>query len=282
MKIMMNSRIRLGLLVLVLIKMMDVAYAAGSAAHPNAEVDSARLKTALSLLDKTETGKAALAKVKELDIPIQSADISKTEIVATRSMDGSKEKLSYQIQVLVARDKDPVFQALDLAHELVHATNPKRNPFDPKLSASEYVRHGIEGEGGEAQAIAQECKVGKELIDVAEAKHEMKNETVQLIKARCQFVWNTADNESKWKQSFYQVGQYYRQFTSMVRGMDMNLKVEAKSPIFASAVAHKPYPLALLEEYIDITKRICEKNRKIASEAVSVLEERCRAVSLVP
>jgi hypothetical protein len=275
---MMNSRIKLAVCLLVLIKIIAVAHAEAPTSAQNTEIEAARLKSALSILDRTATGHAALEQVKQLDIPIKSSAVSKTEIIATRSVSGSEEKLSFQVRVLVAGDKDPVFQALDLAHELVHASHPKKNPFDPNLSASDYVRYGIEGEGGEAQAIAQECKVGKELMNEPAFKKEIKNETFELIKARCQYVWNNENNQSKWKQSFYQVGQHYRQFMSMVANMKLDLKVESKTPIFASAVAHKPYPLALLEEYIDITQRICRSNRKIASEAMNVLESRCQSI----
>lgn len=274
---MMNSRFRLSLGLLVLMKMIAVAHAGASAAHPTAEIEAARLKMAMTLLERTESGKAALEKMRSLSIPVKSAPVSKTDIIATRKSDGSKESYSYEVQVLIAGDKDPVFQALDLAHELVHATHPNKNPFDPKLSATDYVRHGIEGDGGEAQAIAAECKVGKEMIDMAD-KTDLKNETAQLIRARCQYVWNTQANPSKWTQSFYQVGQHYREFAAKISEMNLHLKVESKSPIFSSAAAHKPYPLALLDEYIEITKVICSKNRKIASDAVTALQERCESV----
>jgi len=255
-----------------------LAWGAAQGVHPMAEIEAARLKNALTILGATKSGKAELELAKSLDIPIQSAKISKTDITATRTVTSKGEKFSYQVQVWVAKDKSPVFQALDLAHELVHATHPKKNPFDPNLSAVDYIRYGIEGEGGEAKAIQQECQVGQELIDLAQTTHDLKDETVRLIQTRCQFVWDTEANAAKWTQSFYQLGQYYQQFVSMISRTDEDLKVSAKSPIFSSAVAHEPYPLALLEEYIDVTRRLCARNRKIASEALSELADRCRSV----
>ena len=253
-------------------------------------MEATPLERALNLLAQTKTGSEELKLARQLNIPIRAGAVSKTDITATRSLKNNEEILSFQTQVIVAQDKDAIFQALDLAHELVHATHPKSNPFDPKLNFSDYVKHGIEGEGGEAQAIEAECKAGQELIEESSVKSQIKAETVQLIKARCQFVWQTAQNASKWKQSFYYLGQYYRDFMSQVYGLNLDQasraewreKVEAKSPMFASAVAHKPYPLALLEEYVEITKRVCERTktstvgRAIAS--LPLLQERCKAI----
>ena len=229
-------------------------------------------------------------KSRALQVPIGEGSISKTEITATRTVQNQTEKLNFKTQVLVASDKEPVFQALDLAHELVHAVNPKHNPFDPALSASAYVQSGIESEGGEANAIAQECKVGKEMIETS----HLREEAIQMIKARCQFAWKTEASPSRWTESFYFMGQYYRDFLRQIRGTrrahedpkaesNWDVKVANRSPVFSSAVAHKPYPLALLEEYLEITKTICARAktsalaRKIASASQS-LEERCQAV----
>ena len=62
-------------------------------------------------------------------------------------------------------------------------------------------------------------------------------------------------------------------------------RVEARSPQFSSAVAHKPYPVALLEEYLQITQGICNRarnnalTRKIASAgAADLLDERCKDI----
>ena len=255
----------------------------------HAKVAFSELDKAVAMLEATKTGAAELARARELRIPIIAGQVSKTDITATRVMIGNEEKLTYQTEVMVAQDKEAAFQALDLAHELVHATNPKNNPFDPSLNLADYVKHGIEGAGGEAQAIAAECKAGQEMIEQTGAT-ALKTDTIQTIKARCQFVWKTVPQDSKWKQSFYHLGNHYGEFLSQVAGLhlkenekaDWRDKVESKSPMFASAVAHKPYPLALLEEYVEITKRVCEKtklksiNRAIAS--ISLLQERCRAV----
>ena len=271
------------MVILILALFNSFSLAQVSAGAGSSETNLAR---AIALLGSTATGKAELESARQLHVPIVEGTVSKTEITATRQVQGSSENLKFTTQVLVAQDKDPVFQALDLAHELTHATHPTKNPFDPNLNATEYVRTGIEGEGGEAAAVAQECQVGKELVE----QNKVKEEMAQLIKARCQYVWKTGSDQEKWNRSFYYLGQYYHQFMSSIRGMGGNFKssfngpmvVEAKSPMFSSAVAHKPYPMALLEEYVEITRTVCNRAktnslaRKIAS--LGLLEQRCHGI----
>ncbi len=239
---------------------------------------SSRLNVAENWLGKSVTGSAILALAKKQKIVVHEGPVSKTELTATRYTDGKKESLRYSTQVMIAASKDPVFQALDMAHELTHASHPNSNPFDPNLNAEIYVRRGIESEGGEAQAILQECRVGRELLP------KMKDEIAKMVKARCQLVWNMEGDEVKWKRSFYQLGQYYEDFMGMVsrlkmdrtRKMDWAQEIEPKSPMFASAVTHKPYPLALLEEYLQVTEKICQNG--IRSVITSALNQRCTSI----
>jgi len=114
-----------------------------------------------------------------------------------------------------------------------------------------------------------------------------------LIKARCQVVWKASANESKWKQSFYYMGQYYRDIFARIGGLRLDSaeraewedKLVARTPLFSSAVAHKPYPLALLEEYVEITRKVCgraEKSRGMgrALASIPLLRERCESVGV--
>lgn len=249
------------------------------------------LVEAIQLLQKTPSGRELYARAKARQVPIREGQISKTEITATRTIRGDSEQLNFVVQVLISQDKEPVFQALDLAHELIHAVSDKKNPFDPHMSATDYVRHGIEGKGGEAEAIAEECKVGRELVALDGV---VKSETAGLIKARCQYVWKLEKDESRWKRSFYQLGQYYRSFVKAWLGTqpaddhrrEWAEKLERRSPIFSSAAAHKPYPVALLEEYLEVTRIICERavrspaGRSLAS--MSALRDRCRSLDGTP
>lgn len=251
------------------------------------------LEMAMDILDHTATGSHEIHEAQGLDIPIHTGPVSKTNVTATRSIQGDQESFTFKTEVVIAADKDPVFQALDLAHELVHATEPKGNPFDPKLSANDYVRQGIEGKGGEAAAIGKECEVGREIVASEYLKTRIKADQLDLIKARCQVVWKASANDSKWKQSFYFMGQYYRDILASLGGLRLDHadraeweeKLEARTPLFSSAVAHKPYPLALLEEYVDITRKVCGRaqrargmGRTLAS--IPLLKNRCEAVGI--
>lgn len=262
---------------------------------------ASKLDEALAILAKTESGRALLNEASRAKVPIFPGTVSRTDIVATRTTRGREETLGFKMQVFVAQDKDPVFQALDISHELIHATHPQENPFDPHLSPEAYIRHGIESEGGEAKAIARECQVGQEIVSnpVFTEKSDSgdviaKPETVQLIRARCRFVWQTARDESKWKRSFYQLGHYYRDFLKQVAGLRLEMDeseklsrpMEPRSAMFHSAVAHKPYPLALLEEYVQITKKICERSQgaglaRLGRTLSAIgLTRRCQAVGV--
>lgn len=244
------------------------------------------LNQAMAMLEKTEIGKSIMKEAREKNLSIVEGRISKTEIIATRVVQGKEERLEFNVQVIVSRDKSPVFQAIDLAHELVHALHPKSNPFDPKLNAVDYIRSGIESEGGEAQAILQECKVGRELVPVVE------DESAQLIKARCQYVWKTENNQNLWKLSFYHLGKQLDLFRNKLNSINVDQvkrdiiarMVQPKDPMFTSAAANKPYPLALLDEYVEITQKICNKSfqRRIATvptPATVAMEERCQSLS---
>jgi hypothetical protein len=238
------------------------------------------LEKAYSILEKSSIGKSLLEEVKEQGLSITEGSISKTEIVATRTTSGNNEKLEFHVQVLISKDKNPVFQAIDLAHELAHALHPKMNPFDPNLNAVDYIRQGIEAEGGEAQAIMQECKVG------AEISRYVADEEARLIKARCKFVWHAEKDETLWKKSFYHLGKYSRFFLNKLvsinhdqqKNEEMIGKVQTRDPLFTSATANKPYPLALLDEYVEITKKICNRSqgKKNSSMVDKTLEERCQ------
>lgn len=245
------------------------------------------LSKAINLLNQTSLGKEVLQKAHDQNLSIIEGRISKTEIIATRVVQGGVERLDFDVQVIISRDKSPVFQAIDLAHELVHALHPKSNPFDPKLNAVDYIRDGIESEGGEAHAILQECQVGRELVQIVE------QEPAQLIKARCQYVWKTEKDQNQWKLSFYHLGKHFALFQSKLNSVhaendqikNISKMVQSKDPLFTSAAANKPYPLALLDEYVEITQKICNKSkeRKLASvQATSnptAMDERCQSLS---
>lgn len=247
----------------------------------------------MSLLRKTNRGSQLLKKAEQMNIPVEAGDVSRTDLTASRVSGGKGEPFQFQVRVIISREKDPLFQAMDLAHELIHAFGPKVNPFDPGLDPLSYIRRGIEGPGGEVEAIRSECAVGREFLDAGAAKLQVKSDSLLLLKARCLSAWKSKDEPLKWVKNFYNLGHFHNDFMSTVNTLNLTYdeklrwrgQVGTRSPMFSSAVTHKPYPLALLEEYIQITRQVCDKakerihsGRSLASE--SPLFGRCDTVGV--
>ncbi len=249
---------------------------------PSSGQTESGLEPAERLLEATPAGRQVLDAAREGRIHWGQGQVSRTEVTATRSVHDGVETVHYETRVIISGSKSPVFQALDLAHELVHALRPKENPFHPTLRAGDYVVRGIEGEGGEAEAIAYECKVGREWVESVKPAG-LSQEDRALVRARCGMVWKAAADSEKWKRSFYYLGQHYRDFLERLTRLDpgpVELKwwkdhIDPRTPVFTSAMAQKPYPVALLEEYLELTKKIC--SRSPASE--SPFAKRCGTLS---
>lgn len=258
--------------------------------------ESGPLEDAFRILDGTRTGAAIHERARKSGIPVVLGSVSKTDLVATRkggssgSGAGARTEVLTEVRVSVAFNKEPVFQALDLAHELTHAAESRPNPFDPKLDPITYVKSGIEGAGGEASAIRAECEVGKEILGAAR-RLKIGSATRLLIRARCASVWRAAAEPARWIDTFYQLGHHYWDFMHALSGLGLDQarlarwkrRLKARSPLFSSAVTHKPYPLALLEEYIDMTRKVCAhvKNTPARDPASGArFEGRCEALGL--
>jgi hypothetical protein len=274
---------------------LPVSLASEVRASPESRIvePEAGLVPALSLLKKTVRGSQILKQAEQMRIPLELGDVSRTDVTASRMAGGKAEPFRFNVRVVISREKEPVFQAMDLAHELIHAFGPKVNPFDPQLDPLTYVRRGIEGPGGEVEAIRSECAVGRELLDAGTQKLQVKGDSLQLVKARCVAAWKSKDEPLKWVKNFYNLGHFHDDFVSTVSTLNLTTEerirwrgqVGTRSPMFSSAVTHKPYPLALLEEYIQITRQVCEKakdrirsGRSLASE--SPLFGRCDTVGV--
>ncbi len=251
------------------------------------------LDPAMNLLRRTHRGSQLLKKAEQMNIPLAAGEVSRTDVTASRMSGGKGDPFQFQVRVVISREKEPLFQAMDLAHELIHALGPKLNPFDPSLDPLTYVRRGIEGPGGEVEAIRSECAVGREFLDAGAEKLQVKADSLLLLKARCLSAWKSKDEPLKWVKNFYNLGHFHNDFISTVNTLSLTSEervrwrgqVGIRSPMFSSAVTHKPYPLALLEEYIQITRQVCEKardrvrsGRNLASE--SPLFGRCDTVGV--
>ncbi len=253
-------------------------------AIPSSGQTESGLEPAERLLEATSAGRQVLEAARESRIPWGHGQVSRTEVTATRNVHDGVETVHYETRVIISGSKSPVFQALDLAHELVHALRPKENPFHPTLRAGDYVVRGIEGEGGEAEAISYECRVGREWVESVKPS-VLSEEDRALVRARCGMVWKAMADGQKWKKSFYYLGQHYRDFLERLTRLDpgpVELKwwkerIDPRTPVYTSAMAQKPYPLALLEEYLELTRKICSRS----PAAETPFSKRCGSIDRV-
>ncbi len=143
---------------------------------------------------------------------------------------------------------------LDLAHELTHAVSkPAWDPYDPELSAGDYLTAAIEGAGGEIEAVATECRVAQEL--------STRLETIDL--SRCsKYLSEGSVDAARIREDFYRVGRWYPR---LVRSLGKDVRrfphLSSKPPRLFSSTGHAPYPAALLDEFAEITSIACQNSR---------------------
>ncbi len=193
------------------------------------------------------------------------AEHSKTDAVLTRTFDAKtgRESRSRDVRITLRRDSTPEDLALDLAHELVHATtNPEWDPYDPRLSAARYVLNALESPGGEVEAVFWECTVAQELMP------RVKNTAVWR---RCEgyLEGKPAQDQvhARILQDFYRVGreiEWVRKRLGEEEGLFPVLSDEA--PKLYSSTGNAPYPVALIHEFEELNRIACENSqRRLAS-----------------
>jgi len=233
------------------------------------------------LLSRTTRGSELLHEFFKSQVQVESGSVSRTEFTALRRVSDPAPR-GWKIVIHLNTSKDDIDQALDLAHELTHALSPRLNPYDPNLTLEGYVEHGIEGPGGEADAIMTECVVGQQLMNSVDVSDR------ERIRRRCLTAWNAVEDRSdakknknriaslteekkeNWKKSFYAVGEYFGIAKHWLRHVS---SLSQESPQFISAMAKRPYPLALIEEYLGISRALCTRvTDRIASGSASVLD----------
>ncbi|MCO5141548.1 MAG: hypothetical protein M9962_00490 [Oligoflexia bacterium] len=222
----------------------------------------------VAVLEKSKTGKQIIEKAKgrdpEIWMKIKLAESSYTESVFARSyslLDGGEE---IKIRHLVHLKKDLGFSdaVLDLAHELVHFNHKSvLDPYGAKFNLESFVRHGIEGEGGELEAFRNECLVSWELEQ--KISDFPKHSLCQPYKKDGSFAYEKAKND------YYAIGSWKLREEVRVAVPE----VHRSKVIFTSSYASKPYPVALAEEYYATKQAACTNNQKkhrlIASQAES-------------
>jgi hypothetical protein len=233
-----------------------------------------RIEMAIEILSRVPSGNALIKKSLhtwnlksnfDLTQVVKSGPVSRTDAVLTRHFDSDtgKESREREVTVYVNDDQSLVNMILDIAHEMVHATSrPSWDPYDPSLTPGQYILSAIDGEGGEVQAVAMECKVALEL-----------SKDYQIPTKRCHSYFNsTAGNQiveiEPIRRDFYRVGQWKAELVKTL-GSETSLfpRLSNEAPELYSSTGNAPYPVALLKEYQALTQVACENTRHRYSSA---------------
>jgi hypothetical protein len=181
--------------------------------------------------------------------------------------------------------------AMDLAHELVHATTPPTwDPYDPTLTAGKYMHAALEANGGEIDAVFAECEVAVDL-----------KRDLDIRSNRCDryLVLTGLENKlsvdrTKIQGDFYRVGKWENYVrTRLGKETGRFPLLSTKEPELYSATGSAPYPVALMREYDELNRVACENARKRGdgrspasitvdgseSKTSTSLGDRCRGLS---
>jgi hypothetical protein len=246
--------------------------ATGESLSSNSE-DSERvtLEEVLQLLEKSSTGRAMLQKALRAWGLKERGDVlsrlkwgtaSRTDAVLIRHYDSEtgKEARERKVTIYLRQNQPRADLMLDLAHELVHATaKPSWDPYDPKLTAGAYIRAAIEGEGGEVDAVRVECEVSNEIFGE-------KSDSPSAARCRKYAFSNPVEMIRK---DFYRVGSWKKKLQSNL-GAEKKLfpLLSEEHPALYSSTGGTPYPVALYEEYRQMTAVACENTKRRAPAAM--------------
>lgn len=228
----------------------------------------AKLKLALKLLEKTQSGKELLSRAKKqwglksdqdvLD-KLRLGTVSKTDAILTRLLDPStgRETRQREITIYLRQSQQLLDTVLDLAHELTHAVfGPSWDPYDPRLTPGRYIWASLESSGGEVDALTWECRVGMELY----------REIPELSVHRC-LRYLSEDglhiDRGKILADFYRVGSYKSELERRLGKETPSLPLlSSDKPELFSSTWNDPYPVALYKEFRTLTKMACENSNK--------------------
>lgn len=214
----------------------------------------------LAILETVPEGQAILEKAKKKDPlfldRIRSGDASYTESTFARTyslLDG-QEKIELKHDVTISKHLPLGEAVVDFAHELVHFTEKAMlDPYKPGFELEEFVRRGIEGQGGELQALRQECLVAWSL------KRQYRKYPEHRLCEPYQGKKGEFLNQ-KALGDYYALGSWKKRASPKLLKAIPELTTE--DVVFTSSYAKKPYPIALTEEFDATRETACVNNRK--------------------
>ncbi len=265
----------------------------GSSGVRAAETQSARTaKDAIELLAKTPTGKKILTRAmtfwnesSQMGIlkHLAYGPVSRTDAVLTRhyNPENGEEIRERYVTVILKRDQPLMDVAMDLGHELIHATVPPTwDPYDPSLTPGKYMFAALEANGGEIDAVFAECEIA------ADFKRDLDIQT-----NRCDRYLTLASPDNrlavdriKIQTDFYRVGKW-EGFVRTRLGKERTTfpLLSHKTPELYSATGGAPYPVSLMREYEELNRVACENVRKrggaARAPATEKLGDRCQGMS---
>jgi hypothetical protein len=230
--------------------------------------DMERVQHALLVLARVHSGRIALDRARrawKLDSNEQLiryfrwSDVSKTDAVLTRKLNpkSGKEERERKVVIYLRKDQSQEDLLLDIAHELTHASHgPSWDPYDPELTAGEYIYATIEADGGEVDALLMECRVGLELGMAGSS-------SVERCKRYLGAESKTLPIRHKVLADFYRVGRWKKEVEGKLGRERVRFPhlSEENAQLFSST-GQAPYPVALIREYEEITQIACENSRR--------------------
>ena len=230
-----------------------------------------RISDALEVLRRVPSGKVLLeralehwemASFSELLTLFSWGSASKTDAVLTRHFNPKtgREQRERRVTIFLRNDQSLQDLVLDIAHELTHATaKPDWDPYDPYLTPASYIWNAIEGGGGEVDALVAECQVGMELA----SRYGVSADRCKRYRGASEDSLHPVIERQKVVRDFYRVGNWHEDLTRAL-GTDLTLfpMLSDDKPELYSSTGHAPYPVALLQEYDDITRIACTNSKK--------------------
>ncbi len=238
------------------------------------------LAEAISRLGLSQSGRDILERARhywrlgstsELLTRVKWGLASRTDAVLTRTLDPKtgKEGRKREVSVYIRQGQTLVETTLDIAHELVHATAPPAwDPYDPDLTLGRYILAAIEGEGGEVEAVAQECEVASQVFPADAVTRERCGRYVGgQGRVPASLVGSGLGSRSGIRDSirkdFYRSGRWFADLQKNL-GMEKGIfpLLSADSPVLYSSTGNAPYPAALMREYRELNLTACKNTLK--------------------
>jgi hypothetical protein len=226
----------------------------------------ASINSALELLRSVPSGQALLEKARKTwKITDESSllrvfklgSTSRTDAVLTRHFNSTtgKERRERKITISIRRNQSVEDMVLDMAHEITHATaEPAWDPYDPDLTLGKYISAALEAEGGEVDAVVEECRVAADLVQAR---------SLQIPRCTRYFSPQKSVDRELVRMDFYRVGKWK---TEVLRRLEVERDLfpllSGDKPQLYSSTGQAPYPAALIGEFDDLNRIACENVRK--------------------